>query len=463
MILQMRHCCRAANNGQFKSQLRYMSQTADFVVSGGGMVGAACALAIAHLPVNSNRKIVLLEGSPKRTIDIKPEYSNRVVALNPSSIQMLKDINAWPTIEKHRYNPVRRMRVWDACSEAAITFQNSDNLDQSEPLSYIIENDLVQKGLNEQLDNCDNIKVINSAKVKDYKFPDQKDNESVAEGVVNIELESGERLETEFLIGADGFKSLVRQKLELDTVGWEYNYTGVVSTLQLENDQQENNTAYQRFLPTGPIAVLPLGPKHSSLVWSMPSSLAKQKIQLSEQEFVDEVNAALRTDLHQNEIVNSVAKGLGLILESFQAAGAKDKAPTLPQITGAKNRAGFPLGFSHSHRYIGPRTVLVGDAAHRVHPLAGQGVNLGFGDVMSLASIVEKCLQDGASLGDRSYLLEYETERQRHNVPTMFSIDSLHRLYTTTFTPVVLARSLGLQLTDAIGPVKKVLMSHASG
>jgi len=456
-IFQIRY---AQRNVVFsKINTRKLSQSADYVISGGGMVGAACALSLARLPVNADKKIIMLEGSPKKNIELSKGYSNRVVALNSGSISMLKNLNAWQTIKQNRCNPVLRMRVWDACSDAAINFQNED----SQPLSYIIENDLVQKSLNEQLDNCDNIKVINSAKVKSYKFPEQKSNMSVPEELVQIQLESGEQLETQFLVGADGFKSLVRQELKLESIGFDYNYSGLVATLKLEGpESQENNTAYQRFLPTGPIAILPLNPTHSSLVWSMPSSQVKQKVQLTEQHFIDEVNAALRTDLHQNEIVNSVSKGLGLILDSFQSSKGTEVNKLPPPVVGAMNRAGFPLGFTHSHRYVGPRTVLVGDAAHRVHPLAGQGVNLGFGDVMTLASVVEKCLKDGASLGDRSYLLEYETERQRHNVPTMFSIDSLHRLYTTTLTPVVLARTLGLQITDALQPVKKIMMSHAT-
>jgi len=433
-----------------------VAQAADIVISGGGMVGAACALALASLPVNANNKIVLLEASPKRNIEIGKDYSNRVVALNNSSIRMLKHIGAWPTIEKNRYNAVRSMRVWDSCSDAAITFQNEDET----PQSYLIENDLVQKSLNEQMENFHNIQVIHNAKVESYKFPDDDNTKQV-----HINLANGEKMETQLLIGADGFKSLVRQQLKIDCMSWDYDYFGVVATLKLEPGLQSNETAYQRFLPSGPIAILPLDKNHSSLVWSLPTDLAKQKVKLDEKEFIDEVNSELRTASHQSDIVNNISRGINLVLQSIrtnkQSEASIKKLP--PLVLGAKNRAAFPLGFSHSSRYVGANTVLIGDAAHRVHPLAGQGVNLGFGDVMCLADVIERCILDGASLGHRSYLLEYETERQRHNVPTMFSIDSMHRLYTTTFTPVVLARSLGLQITDSIGPVKKLIMSHASG
>jgi len=462
-----------ANKGRlvcrlFPGQQRNMGSggvhTADIVISGGGMVGAACALALANLPVNSNNKIVLLEASSKRDIDMGKDYSNRVVALNNSSVKMLKRLCAWPTIEKHRYNAVCSMRVWDSCSDAAITFQNDD---RDTPQSYIIENDLVQKSLNEQMENRDNIKVIHNAKVESYNFPEaiNNDDNTSSSNKVEINLANGEKLETQLLVGADGFKSLVRQQLKIDSMSWDYDYFGVVATLTLEHELQSNQTAYQRFLPTGPIAILPLNTKQSSLVWSMPTKLAKEKIKLDEKDFIDEINSELRTTAHQNEIVNNISKGLNLILQSIKSNKESEESikKLPPLIVGAKNRAAFPLGFTHSNRYVGTNTVLIGDAAHRVHPLAGQGVNLGFGDVECLADVVERCLLDGATLAHRSYLLEYETERQRHNVPTMFSIDSMHRLYTTTLTPVVLARSLGLQITDSIAPMKKVIMSHASG
>ena len=131
-------------------------------------------------------------------------------------------------------------------------------------------------------------------------------------------------------------------------------------------------------------------------------------------------------------------------------------------LAGVANRAAFPLGFGHSHRYIGPRTILIGDAAHRVHPLAGQGVNLGFGDVISLASCVEDSLREGGRLGQRDYLAQYETERLRHNLTTMMGIDGLQRLYCSDWTPLVMARTLGLMATEACDPVKKMFMKHAA-
>jgi len=273
-------------------------------------------------------------------------------------------------------------------------------------------------------------------------------------------LDSGHSIQTNLLIGSDGNRSLVRQRLGVDAMSWEYGSMGVVATLKLTEDLPENHTAFQRFLPTGPLALLPLNQKFTSLVWTLPIEEAKKKIAMPENEFVDDLEKNLWDNSNKNELVNMATQGFDALIKNVLGHHHQSKLP--PRIKGAVNRAGFPLGFIHSTRYVGPRTVLVGDAAHRVHPLAGQGVNLGFGDVVTLTRIIDESIKDGAGLGNQSYLNEYETERQRHNIPTMFSIDALEKLYSSTFAPVVLARSLGVQATDSMGPLKKLLMSHAS-
>jgi ubiquinone biosynthesis monooxygenase Coq6 len=447
----------AGSRTNFKSKIiwmRWVHRSADIVVSGGGLVGATCAAAIAKLEVTKNKNIVLLESSQNRPIKLGAEYSNRVAALNPGSVQLLERIGAWKIIEEHRFNPVHNMRVWESLSDASISFSNPDGT----PLNYLVENDLTQLALNSVLETCSNLTVVYGAKAEKYTLPNPG-KESIPEEKVLIHLENGDTVETDLIIGADGFRSQVRQSLGCESMSWEYDCMGVVATLELEQETL-NHTAFQRFLPTGPIAILPLSPKYSSLVWSLPTKQAKAKMGLSDDEFLASLRRNLLDTSNLNPLVNSASAGLNLILQSF---GDQAKPREVPhKIKGVKNRAGFPLGFSHSTRYIGPRTVIIGDAAHRVHPLAGQGVNLGFGDVETISRIIDESIRDGAGLGNRSYLREYETERQRHNVPTMFSIDSLHRLYSSSFTPIVLARTFGVQITDSLGPLKKALMSHAA-
>jgi len=235
---------------------------------------------------------------------------------------------------------------------------------------------------------------------------------------------------------------------------------GLVATLDLKNITETNNVAYQRFLPSGPIALLPLSKDKSSLVWTLNAKDTKSMIEMEEEKFLNLINEALHGNNHHLNLVNSVAGNLKSILDKVVNKCEDLKRP--PRIKGVHNRAAFPLGFGHSSRYIGTRTILIGDSAHRVHPLAGQGANLGFGDIRSMSQVVDHCLREGGKLGQHSFLCQYETDRQRHNLPTMMGIDMLQKLYCTDIAPVVMARSLGLMTTHAINPIKKMIMSHAS-
>jgi len=434
-----------------------LHSSADIVISGGGLVGTACAAAIAKLDVTKKKKILLLESSKKREITMGEKYSNRVSALNPGSVKMLEQLGAWSTVPGHRANPIHNMQVWEACSDASISFGG----EAGAPLSYLVENDVTQLGLNTALQDLNNVTVIHGCKVSKYRIPAECGDATPADKV-EIFLSNGDVIETQLLIGADGNRSLVRESLGGENMSWEYNQMGVVGTLELA-EETENHTAFQRFLPTGPIAILPLSSRYSSLVWSMPTNQAREMLQLSGADLVRELETGLWESSAHNGLVNTAATGLDYILRSFAASSSSSRSQLPPRIKGVENVAGFPLGFGHSPRYAGPRTLLIGDAAHRVHPLAGQGVNLGFGDVDTLSTILDRSLREGLSLGNTSWLLDYETERQRHNVPTMLAIDSLHRLYSSTFTPIVLARTLGLQVTDALTPLKKMLVNHAAG
>ena len=249
----------------------------------------------------------------------------------------------------------------------------------------------------------------------------------------------------------------MRQSIGSDYRSWDYPQMGLVATLKIESKSGPNTTAWQRFLPSGPVALLPLSPDHSSLVWTVGKSEVKPLLEMSEETFVKKLNRALTSDLDQNQLVNSVTSSIRQLLGREET---RDQEPP-PVVRAVANRAAFPLGFGHSVRYSGPRTALIGDSAHRLHPLAGQGVNLGFGDVTALVRLVEESLRGGAVLGQQELLCRYETERQRHNLPTMLGVDALQRLYSSQATPVILARSLGLMATDAVNPVKTLIMKHA--
>ncbi|XP_034936925.1 ubiquinone biosynthesis monooxygenase COQ6, mitochondrial [Chelonus insularis] len=249
--------------------------------------------------------------------------------------------------------------------------------------------------------------------------------------------------------------------MNVQWIRWDYDQLGIVATVEL-SEPTENNVAWQRFLPNGPVALLPLTDSLSSVVWSINTSEAKRLLKVSEEEFVDALNDALWKVYPRNGVVESGMKALQQLLEQFslQTGVSRQLQPSVSKIIEG-SRAAFPLGFGHAASYVANGVVLIGDAAHRVHPLAGQGVNLGFGDITTLVKVLNNAVRDGAMLGDTQYLKKYETSRQRHNVPTMLAIDALHRLYKGTAAPIVLARSLGLQLINALGPVKKFLIDHA--
>ncbi|KAJ2953217.1 hypothetical protein O0L34_g794 [Tuta absoluta] len=237
-------------------------------------------------------------------------------------------------------------------------------------------------------------------------------------------------------------------------LSWNYDQMGVVATLHLA-EETHNTTAWQRFLPTGPVALLPLDSTRSSLVWSTTLDHAKDLLRLPEEQFVDALNDALWKQYPRSSSVDACMSWLSSALKKVGLPdGAQRQLP--PSIMGiaAGSRAAFPLGFGHSTRYVAHGVALVGDAAHRVHPLAGQGVNLGFGDVKDLTELLANALYSGLDTSHHSWLEKYESVRQRHNVPTQLAVDALHRLYTVDSPPLVLARSLGLQLTNALQPLK---------
>ncbi|XP_022902305.2 ubiquinone biosynthesis monooxygenase COQ6, mitochondrial [Onthophagus taurus] len=246
-------------------------------------------------------------------------------------------------------------------------------------------------------------------------------------------------------------------------VSWNYNQMGLVATLQLSETTDQNTIAWQRFLPTGPVALLPLNSKQSSLVWSNTPENVKHLLKLPNDQFIDELNSALFKTFQRNNIVQEANKILDTFFKLINLPPncMRQLPPSVCDVVEG-SRAAFPLGFGHAANYVGKNVALVGDAAHRVHPLGGQGVNLGFGDVECLNEILSEAVYSGRKLGSLLDLKEYETKRQRHNVPTMLALDGLQKLYSTEAAPAVLLRSLGLQITHALSPIKRAIIQQAA-
>ncbi|XP_059376746.1 ubiquinone biosynthesis monooxygenase COQ6, mitochondrial [Carassius carassius] len=432
----------------------------DVIISGGGMVGTAMACSLGLDPNLAGKKILLLEAGHKKEMDRVPEtYSTRVSSISPGSATLLSGLGAWDHIVNMRCKPYNKMQVWDACSDALITFDKENLQDE---MAYIVENDIIVAALTKQLQTLsDHVEVQYRTKVVKYTWPHPY---HVSEAIpwVQVTLANGKTLHTKLLIGADGPNSMVRREAGIPTVKWNYNQSAVVAVLHL-SEPTENNVAWQRFLPTGPIAMLPLSDTESSLVWSTSHQHAEELLQLDEESFVDAINSAFWSNENHSELVETAGSLFRVALSVLMpdSGSARQLPPSVAGI-GPKSRVMFPLGMGHATEYIRHRVAIIGDAAHRVHPLAGQGANLGFGDVAYLTKVLSQAAFNGKDLGAMQHLLEFETERQRHNLPMMAAVDLMKRLYSTNAAPMVLLRTFGLQATNALPPLKEQIMAYAS-
>uniref|UniRef100_A0AAR2J4H6 Ubiquinone biosynthesis monooxygenase COQ6, mitochondrial n=1 Tax=Pygocentrus nattereri TaxID=42514 RepID=A0AAR2J4H6_PYGNA len=411
----------------------------DIIISGGGMVGTAMACSLGFDPNLQSKKILLLEAGPKKEMDKAPEvYSTRVSSISPGSATLLSGLGAWDHIINLRCKSYQKMQVWDACSDALITFDKENLQDE---MAYVVENDVIVAALTKQLQTLsEQVEVHYRTRVVKYTWPRPY---QVSDSIpwVKVTLASGQTLHTKLLIGADGPNSMVRKEAGIPTVKWNYDQSAVVAVLHLSE----------------------LSDTESSLVWSTSHQHAEELLQMDEESFVDAINSAFWSNENQSDLIEAAGSLFRTALSVLMPNGTSTRQlpPSVAGI-GPKSRVMFPLGMGHASEYIRHRVALIGDAAHRVHPLAGQGANLGFGDVACLTQVLSQAAFNGKDLGAMQHLLEYETERQRHNLPMMAAIDLMKRLYSTNAAPMVLLRTLGLQATNALPPLKEQIIAYAS-
>jgi 2-octaprenylphenol hydroxylase len=386
----------------------------DVVVVGAGMVGAAFAGALGE----SKLRVAILEvalpdmGWSGETIDL------RVSAISRASQQLFSTLGVWNSMCQRRVSPFRDMQVWDSAGRGAVHF---DSADIGEPaLGYIIENTVIRLSLLERLNDFENIDLLCPATVTGYTERD---------GVVTVQLADGASLETSLLVGADGGRSRVRELAGISCHGWEYDQRAVVTTVTTALSHQM--TAWQRFLPNGPLAFLPLSGGESSIVWSTTPEHAESLLNLTEEAFALELEMAFESRL-----------------------GA---------IVSVGERKAFPLKLQHAESYIKPGVALIGDAAHTIHPLAGQGVNLGFMDAATLAEVLLDGCGRGKNPGRIAVLRRYERWRKGSNLAMMAAMEGIQRLFGAQSVPVTLARNTGMNVVQRLGPLKKLIMSHAMG
>ncbi|MEO8988733.1 MAG: UbiH/UbiF/VisC/COQ6 family ubiquinone biosynthesis hydroxylase [Rhodanobacter sp.] len=432
--------------GETSARRRAPALDVDVAVVGGGMVGAAAALALARAGLS----VALLESrepAPWRAAD---EVDLRVVGLAPSSLALLDDLGVWTSILGARAGRYRHMHVWDAASGASIDFDAAS--EGRDALGYIVENNLVQSTLWQALADAggsasasgkrslqgsdSGIPALACAPGAGTSMggvrrlcPAEVTGFEANEDRVQLQLADGHTLSAALLVAADGAGSPLRQLAGIGTRGRDYGQRAVVAHVGTERPHEQ--AAWQRFLATGPLALLPLADGRSSLVWSLPEAEAQRVMALDEQTFRDELGAA----------------------SDFR----------LGRITTATPRAAFPLKLQLATRYQAERFVLLGDAAHTVHPLAGQGVNLGLRDVAELRDTVVAARRVGRDIGAAHVLRRYARRRRSADTLDALGFDALARVYAWQSPPLVAARGLGVRLLDRLAPLKRRLSEHAAG
>jgi len=382
----------------------------DLVVVGGGLVGSALACALG----GSGKSVLVLESGSAQT-DMPGEYDLRVSAITGASANFFKAIGAWDRMRQARMGEVREMQIWDEGGSGSLHLDAADTADAC--LAYIIENSVIRTALYQRLQQLSNIRYLENTKVELVSIEDDR-------VILNA---GGNRISTRLVVGADGARSIVREWAQIESSGWSFAQTAIVATIKSEFPHEY--TAYQRFLQTGPLAFLPLDDLHtSSIVWSADTERAEELLAMSGAEFISELASAFENRLGKLQLISQ--------------------------------RAAFPLSMMHVEHAIAHRVALVGDAAHRLHPLAGQGLNLGLADVAALAEVISN---DVADVGAWKILRQYERWRSSDTRLMVKLMDLFKRTYGSQQPVVKGLRNFGMDLVNSNSALKQLIANFASG
>lgn len=396
----------------------------DVAIVGAGIAGSALALALS----GQGLSVTVIEAQPQDAGQLPTgleleDFDPRVVALNPRSKVLLEQWGAWRGVADYRSCAYRHMTVWDADGTGAIDFDCSDV--SAAVLGHIVENRALVQSLLARLQACADVRLLAPERL----LACSRD----AAGAMLLELESGAQLRAGLVVAADGALSRVRELLDFRTREWDYGHHAIVATVRVERPHEA--TAWQRFLPTGPLAFLPLpgtaDAHYCSLVWSIDSARVEELMDLPEPEFCRVLGRAFE-------------QRLGAVLASSR-------------------RYALPLRQRHALDYVQPGVALVADAAHTIHPLAGQGINLGLQDVAALAEELLRAMQRGEAPGSLAVLKRYQRRRKSENLAMMLAMDGFKRLFEQSALPLRWLRNAGMRTVDRARPLKQRLMQQAMG
>jgi 2-octaprenylphenol hydroxylase len=404
-----------------------MINSADFdiLVVGGGMIGSAAALGLSR----QGWRVGLVESQARAalTTNIQPatgvdDFEPRVSALSLASQRLLDQLGVWAGVRQSRHCPYQAMTVWDGDGTGRVHFEAAEL--QSESLGTIVENRAVVKALfQEILDSS--VELIDGVNVSGW-WQDAD--------LSGVRLDDGRSLGASLVIAADGPNSRLRQWAGLPTREWDYDQQAIVCTVRTA--QSHSSTAWQRFSQTGPLAFLPLlneqgDPHFCSIVWSQDTGEARRLMALDDAAFAAELETAIERELGAVEAVST--------------------------------RFAFPLRQRHAKDYVANGIVLVGDAAHSIHPLAGQGANLGYSDVRVLLEELSRSKSARLSPADATVLARYQRRRKGENLSMMAAMEGFKQLFGRDELPVRWLRNTGLRWFNRLGPIKHSIAARAMG
>ncbi|MDP1541118.1 MAG: FAD-dependent monooxygenase [Moraxellaceae bacterium] len=393
------------------------TQQFDLVLVGAGMVGSLFVLKLLQSPLAKDLRIAVIEG--QQSVAPTGDYALRVSSLSLASEVLIESVGCGDVLQSQRHCRFTDMKVWDADGTGSVHFRAKEAGESH--LGSLYENDSIQAVLSQALWQQPQITAF---------CPDRLARaERLLQGW-SIQTQSGEVLETPLLIAADGALSRTRELAGIQCKQWDYQQQGLVATIRTELPHA--NTAWQRFLSSGPLAFLPLdNPHYCSIVWTLPSAQAQLMLNSAEEDF----NAAL-------------ALAFEYKLGAVEVIG---------------KRAAFPLVARHAEHYVLPGLALIGDAAHSIHPLAGQGVNLGLLDAAALANRLVQGLAKGLTLHDDFNLRRYSRDRRGHNELFMHSMTGMEWLFASDIPALRMARNQGMHWFNRSGPIKQLVMGAALG
>jgi len=395
-----------------------METRADLLIVGAGMVGSALALALRDSGLN----ILVVDGGP---LTVKPfvadaPFEARVSALSIASQRILERLGVWEGIVARRVSPYSDMHVWDGSGTGKVHFSASSV--HAEVLGHIVENRVVQDALVERLHDS-GIGLLADVRLEQMRHSGDD---------WLLTLSDGRTLRAPLVVAADGANSTVRRMTGTATREWDYLHHAIVTSVRTADSHRK--TAWQRFTDDGPLAFLPLdreGEHWCSIVWSVTPEQSERLMKLDDEPFCRELENA------------------------FEGC--------LGQVISADSRLCVPLRQRHAKRYVAPGLALIGDAAHTIHPLAGQGVNLGFLDAAVLAEVLRSAFERGERLADERVLSRYERRRMPHNLTLMAAMEGFERLFQSDALPVRLLRNAGLKMVDHSAEAKALFVRQALG